>query len=151
MAVLPLVPTDEEASLRESVAGICSRFGPRYMRECNAEEKPPRDLRDALAEKGCLGANLPEEYGGGGLGMTGLSAVGEEISASGCSLLLIVVSPAIAGSILVRHGTTEEKEDWLPGVGAGPSRVAFALTEPDAGTNPHNITTAARKVDGRWL
>src|SRR4051794_4498307 len=151
MAVLPLVPSDEEASLRESVAGICSRFGPRYMRECNAEEKPPRELWDALAEKGYLGANLPEEYGGGSLGMSGLAAVGEEISAAGCSLLLIVVSPAIAGSILVRHGTKEQKEDWIPGIAAGTTRVAFAVTEPDAGTNTHNISTAARKEDGRWL
>jgi alkylation response protein AidB-like acyl-CoA dehydrogenase len=151
MAVLPLVPTDEEASLRESVAGICSRFGPKYMRECNAEGRPPRELWDALGEKGYLGANLPEEYGGGGLGMTGLSAVGEEISASGCSLLLIVVSPAIAGSILVRHGTPDQKDDWLPGIAAGTTRVAFAVTEPDAGTNTHNISTAARKEDGRWL
>src|SRR3954464_16030365 len=111
MAVLPLVPTDEEASLRESVAGICSRFGPKYMRECNAQEKPPRELWDALAEKGYLGANLPESYGGGGLGMAGLSAVGEEISAAGCSLLLIVVSPAIPGSILVRHGSARQKGD----------------------------------------
>src|SRR3954464_7724803 len=151
VAVLPLVPTDEEAALRESVAGICSRFGPRYMRECNLEEKPPRDLWDALAEKGYLGANLPEEYGGGGLGMTGLAAVGEEISGAGCSLLLIVVSPAIAGSILVRHGTPDQKDDWLPGIAAGTTRVAFAVTEPDAGTNTHNISTAARKADGRWL
>ena len=151
MAVLPLVPTDEEASLRESVAGICSQFGPRYMRECNEQAKPPRELWDALAEKGYLGANLPEQYGGGGLGMSGLAAVGEEISAAGCSLLLIVVSPAICGSILVRHGTQEQKDDWLPGIAAGTTRVAFAVTEPDAGTNTHNISTAARKDNGRWL
>src|SRR3954464_791582 len=151
MALLPLVPTDEEASLRESVAGICSRFGPKYMRECNAQEKPPSELWEALAEKGYLGANLPEEYGGGGLGMTGLAGGGEEISAAGCSLLLIVVSPAIAGSILVRHGTPDQKDDWLPGIAAGTTRVGFAVTEPDAGTNTHNISTAARKEDGRWL
>src|SRR5213076_2270787 len=148
MAVLPLVPSDEEASLRESVAGICSRFGPRYMRECNAAGEPPRELWDALAERGYLGVNLPEEYGGGGLGMTGLAAVGEEISASGCSLLLIVDSPAIFGSILVRHGTEDQKDDWLPQVAAGTMRVAFAITEPDAGTNSHNLSTAARKEDG---
>src|SRR3954447_14506180 len=135
MSVLPLVPSDEEASLRESVAGICSRFGPRYMRECNAQEKPPTELWEALADKGYLGAKLPEEYGGGRRGMPGLSAVGEEISAAGCSLLLIVVSPAICGSILVRHGTPEQKEDWLPNIAAGTTRVAFAVTEPDAGTN----------------
>jgi len=151
MALLTLVPTDEEASLRESVAGICSRFGPKYMRECNASDRPPRELWDALAEKGYLGANLPEEYGGGGLGMTGLSAVGEEISGAGCSLLLIVVSPAIAGSIIVRHGTPDQKDDWLPGIAAGTTRIAFAVTEPDAGTNTHNISTAARKDGDRWL
>src|ERR671932_2226752 len=128
MAVLPLVPSDEEALLRESVAGICSRFGPSYMRECNAEGRPPRELWDALAERGYLGVNLPEEYGGGGLGMSGLAAVGEEISAAGCSLLLIVVSPAIAGSILVRHGSAEQKEHWLRGIAAGTTKVAFAIT-----------------------
>src|SRR4051812_50154657 len=136
MALLPLVPTDEEASLRESVAGICSRFGPKYMRECNAQEKPPSELWEALAEKGYLGANLPEEYGGGGLGMTGLAAGGEEISAARCSLLLIVVSPAIAGSILVRHGTPDQKDDWLPGIPAGPTRDALPDPQPHPGTHP---------------
>src|SRR4051812_49846635 len=130
MAVLPLVPTDEEASLRESVAGICSRFGPKYMRECNAEGRPPRELWDALAEKGYLGANLPESYGGGGLGMTGLSAVGGGISAARCSLPLLVVSPAIAGSILLRPGTPGQKGDWLPGIAAGGTRAGLAPHEP---------------------
>src|SRR3954449_1746260 len=150
MSVLPLVPSDEEASLRESVAGICSRFGPRYMRECNAQEKPPTELWEALADKGYLGANLPEEYGGGGLGMSGLAAVGEEISAAGCALLLIVVSPAIVGSILARHGTPDQKERWLRPIGDGTIKVAFAITESDAGSNSHNIATAARKTDSGY-
>src|SRR3954453_21194669 len=99
MASLTLVPTDEEAALRESVAGICSRFGPKYTRECSAREKPPTGLGEALADKGYLGANLPEEYGGGGLGMSGLAAVGEEISAGGWSLLVIGVLPPLFRSI----------------------------------------------------
>ena len=137
--------------MRETVAAICGDFGPKYMRKCNDEGRPASELWEALAERGFLGVNLPEEYGGGGLGMSGLSAVGEEISAAGCSLLLIVVSPAIAGSILVRHGTQEQKEDWLPGIAAGTKRIAFAITEPDAGTNSHNLSTAARKQDdGTW-
>src|SRR5256714_2276743 len=123
MAVLPLVPSDEEALLRESVAGLCSRFGPSYMRDCHAAGEPPRELWDTLAERGYLGVNLPEEYGGGGLGMSGLAAVGEEISAGGCSLLLIVVSPAIAGSIIVRPGTPDQRPDRPPGVAAGKQRV----------------------------
>jgi alkylation response protein AidB-like acyl-CoA dehydrogenase len=148
---LALVPTDEERMLREAARGICAGFGPDYMRRCVEAGQPPRELWDALAEKGYLGVNLPERYGGGGLGMSALQAVGEEISAAGCSLLLIVVSPAIVGSILVRHGTEAQKEAWLPGIAAGTTRVAFAITEPDAGTNSHNLSTAARRSNGGYL
>jgi len=145
--VISLVPTDEERLLREAVAGITGEFGPKYMRRLNAEGLPPTELWEALAEKGYLGVNIPEEYGGGGRGMTELCAVIEEVSAAGCALLLMVVSPAIVGSILTRHGTPEQKDRWLRGIGSGDLRCAFAVTEPDAGTNTHNISTWA-KQDG---
>src|ERR1700712_3260846 len=103
--VIQLLPSDEETMLREAVSGIVSGFGAKYMRRLNAEGKPPTELWEALAEKGYLGVNIPEEYGGGGQGMTELCAVGEEVSRGGCALLLMVVSPAIAGSILTKHGT----------------------------------------------
>jgi alkylation response protein AidB-like acyl-CoA dehydrogenase len=148
--VLPLVPSDEEVQMRQTVAAIAGDFGPAYMRRCSDAGEPPTELWDALASRGFLGVNLPEQYGGGGLGMGALAAVAEEISAAGCSLLLIVVSPAIVGSILVRHGTTEQQETWLPGIAAGTTKVAFAITEPDAGSNSHNISTAARRSDGGW-
>jgi alkylation response protein AidB-like acyl-CoA dehydrogenase len=140
---IPLIPSDEERLLRESVAGIASSFGPRYIKERHDAGLPPSELWDALAEKGYLGVNIPEEYGGGGRGMTELAAVGEELAAAGCSLLLLVVSPAIAGSILARHGSEEQKDRWLRGIGAGTTKIAFAVTEPDAGTNTHNISTRA--------
>src|SRR5437660_9203490 len=120
---LELVPSQEETLLRETVRSICSDFGPRYSREKTAAGEPPTELWDALASRGYLGVNIPEEYGGGGLGMSALAAVGEEISTAGCSLLLIVVSPAIVGSILVRHATPEQKDTWLPGLGAGTTKV----------------------------
>jgi alkylation response protein AidB-like acyl-CoA dehydrogenase len=150
-AVLPLVPSDEERMLREAVRGICSGFGRDYSREKHAKGEPPTELWDALAEKGYLGINLPEEWGGGGLGMAGLAAVGEEISAAGSSLLLIVVSPAIVGSILARHGSDEQKERWLRGIAAGTTKVAFAITEPDAGTNSHNLQTALAREGDRFV
>jgi hypothetical protein len=140
---IPLIPSDEERLLRESVAGIASSYGPSYIREKHDAGLPPSELWDALAEKGYLGVNIPEEYGGGGHGMTELAAVGEELAAAGCSLLLLVVSPAIAGSILARHGSEEQKDRWLRGIAAGTTKIAFAVTEPDAGTNTHNITTRA--------
>ena len=148
--VLNLVPSDEEMQMRQTVAAICGDFGPAYMRRQSAAEEPPTELWDALASRGFLGVNLPERYGGGGLGMGALAAVAEEISAAGCNLLLIIVSPAIVGSILVRHGTEEQREQWLPGIAAGTTRVAFAITEPDAGSNSHQISTAARRDNGGY-
>jgi len=147
LPVLPLVPDDEQRMLRETVSGICRSFGPAYTREKVATGEPPTELWDALASRGYLGVNIPEEYDGGGLGMSALAAVGEEVAASGCSLLLIVVSPAIVGSILAKHGTSDQKELWLRGIAAGTTKVAFAITEPDAGSNSHNISTAARRTD----
>jgi alkylation response protein AidB-like acyl-CoA dehydrogenase len=148
---LGLVPSAEEQLLRETVSSICGDFGPEYSRLKVAEDEPPTELWHALASRGYLGVNLPEQYGGGGLGMSALAAVGEEIAAAGCSLLLIVVSPAIVGSILTRHGTGDQKERWLPAIAAGTTKIAFAITEPDAGSNSHKITTAARRVDGGYV
>ncbi len=76
--------------------------------------------------------------------MAGLSAVAEEIAAAGQSTLMLVVSSAMAGSILARHGTDEQNERWLRGIAAGTTKLAFAITEPDAGTNSHNIRTELR-------
>ena len=146
LVALPIVPSDEEVEIRKAVRGICESVGgPDYHKRINAADEPPRELWEKLGEKGYLGVNLPERYGGGGLGMHALQAVGEEISAAGCSLLLIVVSPAIVGSILTRHGTEEQRERWIPGIADGSLRIAFAITEPDAGTNSHNLSTAAKR------
>jgi len=137
--------------MRDAVRGICDSFPKDYSRQKALDGEPPTELWDAMAEKGYLGVNLPEEWGGGGLGMSGLALVGEEISAAGKSLLLIVVSPAIVGSILARHGTDDQKERWLRGIAAGTTKVAFAITEPDAGTNSHNISTSLKRDGDRFL
>ena len=69
----------------------------------------------------------------------------------GCPLLLMVVSPAICGTIISRYGTDDQKQRWLPGICDGTSTMAFAITEPDAGTNSHNITTTARRDGDEWV
>ncbi|HXD54002.1 MAG TPA: acyl-CoA dehydrogenase family protein [Solirubrobacteraceae bacterium] len=147
----PFVPSQEETLLREAVAGVCAGFGRAYMEGKREAGEPPSELWDALAERGYMGVNIPEEYGGGGLGMSALSWVGEEIAAAGCSLLLIVVSPAIVGSILTKHGTDAQKDRWLRGIGAGTTKVAFAITEPDAGSNSHKLSTSLRRDGDRYL
>src|SRR4051812_35812806 len=136
---LRLIPSDEERQMRETVASICADFGgPKYTRAKVAAGEPPTELWDALATRGYLGVNVPEEYGGSGLGMYALAAVGEEITAAGCGLLLIVVSPAIVGSILTRHGTPDQKERWLRGIGEGTTKGAVAVTQPRARPEPPN-------------
>ena len=150
--VIRLVPTAEERLLRESVGAIAARYGQKYMLECAEAGEPPTAMWDELAEHGFCGANLPEEYGGGDMGMTGLAIVQEELARHGCTQLLLVVSPAIAGSILTKHGTPEQKDRWLPGLAAGTERIAFAVTEADAGTNTHKITTRAKRTaGGDWV
>ncbi len=100
---------------------------------------------------GFLGVNLPEEYGGGGAGMYELSLVMEEMAAAGSALLLMVVSPAINGTIISKFGTEEQKKRWIPGIADGSLTMAFAITEPDAGSNSHKITTTARRDGSDWI
>jgi hypothetical protein len=77
--------------------------------------------------------------------MYGLQVVIEEVAAAGCGSLMLVVSSAIAGTVLARHGTAQQKERWLRGIAAGTTRLSFAITEPDAGTNSHNLRTEIRR------
>ena len=98
-----------------------------------------------MAEQGFLGVNVPEEYGGGGGGITELAAVAEELAAQGCPLLVIVVSPAICATIIAKFGTEAQKQRWLPRFATGELKMAFAITEPDAGSNSHNLGLTATK------
>jgi alkylation response protein AidB-like acyl-CoA dehydrogenase len=83
-------------------------------------------------------------YGGGGGGITELAIVCEEVAAQGCPMLLILVSAAICAEVVARFGTTEQRERWLPGLAAG-DKMVFAITEPDAGSNSHRLSTTARR------
>jgi len=148
---LPLIESDEHLQLRQSVHDIATGFGHRYFAEHGRTGETPRELWKALADHGFLGVNVPEEYEGGGLGLLELAMVEEEVSAAGCPLLPMLVSPGIAGTVLARHGTEEQKQRWLRGIGSGREHYAFAITEPDAGSNSHNIATRARRNGDGWL
>ena len=113
------------------------------------EGRKTTELWDAAAKLGYLGVNIPEEFGGGGGDLGDLAAVLEELAAGGCPLLMMVVSPAIVGTIINDFGTDDQKKRWLPGVADGSTRYAFGITEADAGSNSHKIvTTAFRTEDG---
>jgi alkylation response protein AidB-like acyl-CoA dehydrogenase len=148
---LNLTPSHEEQLLRETVFAIADGFGPAYYKRVNAEGRSPVELWSALGDRGYLGVHLPEEYGGGGYGLQELTAVLEETAAAGCPLLRLLVSPGIVGTILARHGSPEQKDRWLRGIASAELRFSFALTEPDAGSNSHRISTVARRSGDRYV
>jgi alkylation response protein AidB-like acyl-CoA dehydrogenase len=150
-AIDALCTSDEESQIREAVAGIAGEFGHDYFARINATHENATELWDALAAGGYVGANIPEQYGGGGLGLRALAAVAEEVAAAGCPLIMLIISPAIAGSVLARHGTSEQKDRWLRPIGECTAKVGFAVTEPDAGSNTHRLATTARREGDRFI
>jgi len=143
--------SQERQQLRAAVRDLASKYGREYfVRKARAGEKTT-ELWSEAGRLGYLGVNLPEEYGGGGGGLGDLAAVCEELAAAGCPLLLMVVSPAICGTVISRFGTDTQRKQWLPGLADGTVTMAFAITEPDAGSNAHKITTTARRDGGDWI
>ena len=135
--------TDEQLMLREAVSNIARRYGHDYFVEQARAGLKGQELWDELAAHGFLGVNLPTEHGGGGMGIAELAIVEEECSAAGCPLLILLVSPGICGTVISRFGSVEQRERWLPGLASGGPKMAFAITEPDAGSNSHQISTTA--------
>lgn len=142
--------TDEQRQLRASVAALVGRYGHGYFVECARRHEEPAGLWKDLASAGFLGVHLSEPYGGGGGTLADLAVIIEEVSAGGCPLLMMVISPAICGTIIDRHGSPELKQRWLTGIADGSIKMAFAVTEPDAGSNTHQITTTARRDGNGW-
>ena len=147
----PVIDTEEQTALRKVAFDLGSRYGIEYMRSKSDAGETTDELWKEAGQLGLLGVNLPEEYGGGGAGMTELAIVEEELSAAGAGLLMMVVSPAINGTIISRFGTEEQKKRWLPGIASGETITSFAITEPDAGSNSHAITTTARRDGSDFL
>ncbi|MEU5363305.1 acyl-CoA dehydrogenase family protein [Streptomyces sp. NPDC005925] len=145
------IESEEHQALREAVAALGKRYGRDYMLKTVDAGAQPTELWHEAARLGYLGVNLPEEYGGGGAGIAELSIVLEELGASGSPLLMMIVSPAICGTVISRFGTDEQKRAWLPGFADGTRTMAFGITEPDAGSNSHRITTTARRDGADWL
>jgi acyl-CoA dehydrogenase len=137
--------TDESelAPIREAVRALCAEFPGEYWRKVDRERAYPTEFVQALTKAGFLAALIPEEYGGSGLTMSAAIAIMEEIHHSGSNGAACHAQMYTMGTVL-RHGSAEQKQKYLPGIAKGDLRLqAFGVTEPTSGTDTLALRTAA--------
>ena len=145
--------TDEHQLIRDAIGKICADFPDEYWSKCDDGHLFPWDFYNALAEAGWIGIAIPEQYGGSGRGITEASIVLEEVAASGAAMNgASSVHLSIFGMHpVVKYGSEDMKQKYLPRVAAGDLHVAFGVTEPDAGTDTSSIKTTARLDGDQYL
>jgi acyl-CoA dehydrogenase len=142
---------DDYAEIRDAVRRICAQFPGSYWRELEADEAYPTKFVNALTESGFLGALIPQEYGGSGLPLRAASAILEEIHASGCNAGACHAQMYIMGTLL-RHGSPEQKQKYLPDIAAGRVRLqAFGVTEPTTGSDTTKLKTRAERRGDHYV
>jgi alkylation response protein AidB-like acyl-CoA dehydrogenase len=140
---MPERDSEEIASIRAAVRGLCAGFPGEYWRTLDRERAYPSAFVKALTEAGFLAALIPEEYGGSGLTMTAAAAIMEEIQAAGCNGAACHAQMYTMGTVL-RHGNAEQKQRYLPKIASGELRLqAFGVTEPTSGTDTLSLRTTA--------
>jgi len=138
-------------SIREEVRRLCQDFPDRYWQDVDKHEKYPQEFVDALTESGYLAALIPEEYGGAGLGITEASIILEEINRSGGNSAVCHAQMYTMGTLL-RHGSEDQKRRYLPAIAQGKLRLqAFAVSEPNAGSETTRIETRAVRKGDRYI
>jgi alkylation response protein AidB-like acyl-CoA dehydrogenase len=142
-----LEPSAQETLIRDFVRQLARKYGREYWLAKAREGAFAEELWRELATGGYLGMLVPEEYGGGGLGMQEMAVLQEEMGHQGIPLLLIVVSNVMDATLIARYGSQAMKEKYLPPLARGEIKLCFALTEPTAGSNAFRTATQAR-LDG---
>jgi acyl-CoA dehydrogenase len=148
MAVLSLQLTDEQRALRAGVLEICKRYPGEYWRDLDVKREYPEAFVAELTRAGYLGALIPQEYGGAGLPLADGCLVLETVHAAGGNAAAVHAQMYIMGTLL-RHGSEEQKQKYLPKIATGDLRLqAFGVTEPNAGSDTLQLqTTAVRRGD----
>lgn len=139
---------DQYQDIRDAIRDLCKQFPDEYFRKVDEARGYPEEFVNALTQAGWMAALIPQEYGGSGLGLTEASVIMEEINRCGGN------SGACHGQLynmgtLLRHGSAEQKNFYLPKIAAGELRLqSMGVTEPTTGTDTTKIkTTAVRKGD----
>ncbi len=131
--------------IRSSVRALCADFPGEYWRKLDADKAYPTEFVKTMTESGFLGALIPEEFTGSGLGLSAAIAILEEIHKSGCNAAACHAQMYTMGTVL-RHGSDAQKSEYLPKIASGELRLqAFGVTEPSSGTDATRIKTMAVK------
>lgn len=143
----------EQTQVRNGVRELAATFSDEYWAERDDKHEFPWDFYNAFAEAGWLGIAIPEEYGGGGLGILEASLLLEEVAASGagmngCSPMHLTI---FGLNTIVKHGSKELRDEVLPRAADGSLHVCFGVTEPDAGTDTTRISTFARRSGSDYV
>jgi alkylation response protein AidB-like acyl-CoA dehydrogenase len=143
--------TDEQRLIRETARDFTDREIVPRARDNDRNEHFDTELVQKIADMGFLGAIVPEQYGGRDVDYRTYALIVEEIG-RGCSAMRTVVSvvTSLVCSSIVRWGTEEQKQEWLPRLCSGEALGCFGLTEPDTGSDASNLKTRAEKVNGGW-
>jgi acyl-CoA dehydrogenase len=137
--------------IRGLVRRICADFPGSYWRKLDERQAYPTEFVEALTKAGLLAALIPEEYGGLGLPLGAAAATLEEIHAGGCNAGACHAQMYIMGTLL-RHGSPEQKQRYLPEIAAGRLRLqAFGVTEPTTGTDTTKLKTRAERRGDHYL
>jgi len=143
--------TEEQESIRSAVRSLCAQYPDEYWRELDRASEYPELFVRALTDAGWLGALIPTEYGGAGLGLAEAALIIEEINASGGNAAAAHAQMYTMGTLL-RHGSDEQKRRYLPALAKGELRLqAFGVTEPEAGSETTRIKTMATKRGDRYV
>jgi acyl-CoA dehydrogenase len=143
--------SEDQLAIRDAVREVCQRFPGSYWRELESSGAYPDEFVDTLTKLGWLSILIPEQYGGGGLGVVEAGIVLEEIHRSGANANACHAQMYTMGALL-RHGSEEQKQRWLPEIAAGRLRLqAFGVTEPDAGSDSTQIRTRAERRGGDYV
>jgi acyl-CoA dehydrogenase len=151
MAAINLTLTDEQRALRDGVAEICKRYPGEYWRVLDAKREYPEAFVTDLTKAGYLGALIPEQYGGAGLGIAEGSLILETIHVSGGNAAACHAQMYIMGTLL-RHGSEAQKRAYLPKIASGELRLqAFGVTEPNTGSDTTKLQTTAVRQGDRYV
>jgi alkylation response protein AidB-like acyl-CoA dehydrogenase len=144
-------PDDPHEALRDEVRRICARYPSEYWQKLDRARTYPEAFVDELTKGGYLACLIPEAFGGPGLGMAEAAVILEEINRSGGNAAACHAQMYTMGTLL-RHGSPAQKERWLAPIAAGELRLqAFAVTEPDAGSDTTRISTFAERRGDHYV